>query len=153
MKEKKPRAIFHDILDELPDGWVVDKTTGSPLFGAVFITNGKSILNGGKRALLRIEVKRDINISKNEIAEPVEVCEKLEKTETIFPAKTANDLARLKFKEHILKEIMFDLMVCEIENWDKKEYVNELKKLLNGIDTSAKKKVKDKIPDLFSAVD
>ena len=30
---------------------------------------------------------------------------------------------------------MFDLIVCEIEKWDKKEYINELKKMLNGIDT------------------
>ena len=48
---------------------------------------------------------------------------------------------------------MFDLMVCEIENWDKKEYINELKKMLNGIDTSNKKKVNVKnLPDLFSSV-
>jgi DNA-directed RNA polymerase specialized sigma24 family protein len=35
---------------------------------------------------------------------------------------------------------MFDLMVCEIEKWDKKEYINEIKKMLNSIDTSNKKK-------------
>lgn len=64
----------------------------------------------------------------------------IEKTEQhIFPAKTVNDLARLKFEEQILKEIMFDLMVCEIEGWDKKEYINELKKMLNSIDTPNKK--------------
>jgi len=64
----------------------------------------------------------------------------IEKTESrVFPAKTVNDLARLKFKEQILKEIMFDLMVCEIEGWDKKEYINELKKMLNSIDTPNKK--------------
>lgn len=34
---------------------------------------------------------------------------------------------------------MFDLMVCEIEGWDKKEYINELKKMLNSIDTPNKK--------------
>ena len=54
----------------------------------------------------------------------------------VFPSKKANELARLKFKEQILKEIMFDLMVCEVEGWDKKEYINEIKKLLNGINTS-----------------
>lgn len=57
-----------------------------------------------------------------------------DKTETdIFPTKTVNDLARLKFQEQMLKEIRFDLMVCEIEKWDKKEYINELKQLLNSI--------------------
>lgn len=30
---------------------------------------------------------------------------------------------------------MFDLMVCEIEKWDKREYINELKELINGIKT------------------
>ena len=48
---------------------------------------------------------------------------------------------------------MFELMVCEIENWDKKEYKNELKKMFNGIDTSNKKKgTTQNIPDLFSSV-
>ena len=42
-----------DILEELPEGWVIDKYCGSPLYGFVFCTNGKSILNGGKRALVR----------------------------------------------------------------------------------------------------
>ena len=56
-------------------------------------------------------------------------------------------------EEQLLKEIMFDLMVCEIENWDKKEYINELKKMLNGINTSNKKKVNvNSLPDLFSSV-
>ena len=42
-----------DILEELPEGWIIDKNCGSPLYGFVFCTNGKSILNGGKRALVR----------------------------------------------------------------------------------------------------
>ena len=145
-----------DILEDLPEGWVIDKYAGSPAPNTVFITNGKSVLNGQKRALLRVEAKRDINISKNEIVKNnfVDTNKKVEKTEIpIFPAKTVNDLARLKFKEQLLKEIMFDLMVCEIENWDKKEYINELKKLLNGIDTSNKKKATTQnLPDLFSSV-
>lgn len=146
-----------DILEELPQDWVIDKTAGSPAPNTVFITNGKSVLNGQKRALLKVQAKQDINISKNEIPKVnhfVESNKMIEKTEIhIFPAKTVNDLARLKFKEKLLKEIMFDLMVCEIENWDKKEYINELKKMLNGIDTSNKKKVNVKsMPDLFSSV-
>jgi hypothetical protein len=145
-----------DILEDLPEGWLIDKTAGSPAPNTVFITNGKSVLNGQKRALLKVEAKRDINILKNEIVKHhiVEANEMIEKTEIpIFPAKTVNDLARLKFKEQLLKEIMFDLMVCEIEKWDKKEYINEIKKLLNSIDTSNKKKVStSSLPDLFSAV-
>ena len=42
-----------DVYDTLPEGWKIDHTTGSPLFGAVFITNG-SPLKGGQRALLKI---------------------------------------------------------------------------------------------------
>ena len=145
-----------NILESLPDGWVIDKTAGSPAPNTVFITNGKSVLNGQKRALLKVEAKRDINTPKNEIVKNhfVEANKKVEQKEIpIFPAKTVNDLARLKFKEQLLKEIMFDLMVCEIEKWDKKEYINELKKMLNSIDTSKKKKVTaQNLPDLFSSV-
>lgn len=147
---------YWEILDELPQGWVIDKTAGSPAPNTVFITNGKSVLNGQKRALLKLEPKRDISIPKNEMVKNnfAEIDKITKKTETpIFPAKTVNDLARLKFKEQLLKEIMFDLMVCEIEKWDKKEYINELKKMINGIDTSNKRKVNAKsMPDLFSSV-
>ena len=146
-----------DILQELPDGWVIDKTAGSPAPNTVFITNGKSVLNGQKRALLKVQAKQDINISKNEMpkvynfVEPNKIIEKTGMP--FFPAKTVNDLARLKFKEQILKEIMFDLIVCEIENWDKKEYINEIKKMLNSIDTSNKKsKTTQNIPDLFNSI-
>ena len=146
-----------DILEYLPEGWVIDKTAGSPAPNTVFITNGKSVLNGQKRALLKVQSKQDINISKNEIPKVnhfVEANKMVEKSEIpIFPAKTVNDLARLKFKEQLLKEIMFDLMVCEIEKWDKKEYINEIKKMLNSIDTSNKKKVTaQNLTDLFSSV-
>jgi hypothetical protein len=42
------------ILDELPQGWKIDKTTGAPAPSTDFITNGKSILSGEQeRALLR----------------------------------------------------------------------------------------------------
>lgn len=43
-----------DILTKLPEGWKIDKTVGSPVHGCIFITNGKSVLNGQKRALLKI---------------------------------------------------------------------------------------------------
>ena len=146
-----------DILDHIPQGWIIDKTAGAPAPNTVFITNGKSVLSGQqKRALLKVVSKIDENTQKNDIVKPHfhEVTKIVEKTEIqIFPAKTVNDLARLKFKEQLLKEIMFDLMVCEIENWDKKEYINELKKMLNVINTSNKKKVNvNSLPDLFSSV-
>ena len=47
-----------EILDELPQGWSIDKTAGSPAPKTVFITNGKSVLSGlQKRALLKVEAK------------------------------------------------------------------------------------------------
>lgn len=126
------------ILESLPDGWVIDNTAGSPAPNTVFITNGKSVLNGQKRALLKVSAKRDVFIPKYEIKQ---VVANNETTEQIpFPAKTVNTLARKKFQEQLLKEIHFDLMVCEIEGWDKTEYIKELQKLLNSIDIKKKKK-------------
>ena len=132
---QRQRYRYWDILDELPDGWVIDKTAGSPAPRTVFITNGKSPISGQqKRALLRVGVNSEKNKEDN-----TDYISKLRKTEdikpSIFPAKTVNELARAKFKEQILKEIMFDFMVCEIEGWNKTEYINELKKMLNGIKT------------------
>ena len=43
------------ILDSMPDGWVVDKYSDSPLPNSVFITNNKSPLKGQKRAILKIK--------------------------------------------------------------------------------------------------
>ena len=141
-----------NILESLPDGWIIDNTAGSPAPNTVFITNGKSVLNGQKRALLKVCAKRDVFISKIDIKKEV-----VEKTEIVdhtpFPAKTVNTLARKKFQEQLLKEIQFDLMVCEIEGWDKTEYIKELQKLLNGIDVKKNKKGNDfKQQSLFDAL-
>jgi len=46
-----------EILDEIPEGWKIDKTAGSPCRMTVFITDGKSVLKGQKRALLRVKAK------------------------------------------------------------------------------------------------
>lgn len=144
-----------DLFENLPDGWRIDKTCGSPLTGYDFCVSG-SMLNGGKRALVRVDKskhkKQDEFISKNEI---VPVVAKNETTENVpFPAKTVNILARKKFQEQLLKEIHFDLMVCEIEGWNKKEYIKELQKLLNSIDVSNKKKKSNNInhPSLFDTL-
>jgi len=121
-----------DILEELPDNWIIDKTVGCPIPYTVFITNGKSVINGQKRALLKVSPKFE-NIAKKSDKIKINCLPKLEKIidDYEFPAKTVNELARLKFKKHILNDILFDLSVCEIENWDKKEYINELQNLLN----------------------
>lgn len=86
------RYRYWDILEELPEGWQIDKTAGSPAPNTVFITNGKGILTGEqKRALLKVKPKFDIDM-KNEMP----IVEKFlvtgtpaDKTETIvFPVKT-----------------------------------------------------------------
>ena len=135
MEDKINKYRNWDILEEIPEGWIIDKTAGSPLKNTVFVTNGKSVLNGPKRALLKVQTKQNDNTLKNEIINhDVEVKEMIDDSDQyIFPAKTVNQLARLKFQEQLLKEIRFDLIICDLENWDKKEYLNEIKKLLNSI--------------------
>lgn len=46
---------YWDVLQVMPEGWEIDKTSGSPLAGHEFITNGKSVIDGQQRALLKIE--------------------------------------------------------------------------------------------------
>jgi hypothetical protein len=132
-----------EILDEIPKGWVIDKTAGAPAPKTVFITNGKSVISGlQKRALLNVNPKENnFKTYVPKIEHIVEVPQKVE--DYIFPAKSVNNLARLKFKEHLLKEIMFDLMVCELEGWDKKEYIKELKSLIDSVLTKPMQKVKN----------
>jgi hypothetical protein len=54
-----------------------------------------------------------------------------------------NRLAREECKLRLLQDILFDLQVCEIEQWDKLEYLTELKNL---IDTIIKKEDSEVIP-------
>lgn len=124
-----------EILEKLPDGWEIDKTTGSPLYLHVWVTNGKSVLNGGKRALLKIHKPILVQEKKADFKLIIDnkKADKSNNETYIFPAKSVNTLARKKFEEHLLKEITFDLMVCEIEKWDKLEYIKELKQLINTI--------------------
>lgn len=49
------------LYDDPPEGFFMDKHTGSPLTGYDFYTNGKSVLNGGLRILVKAAIKcRDI---------------------------------------------------------------------------------------------
>lgn len=59
--------------------------------------------------------------------------------------KALNRLAREKMKYRLLADIRFDLAVCEIEGWDKAEYLSEIKNMIdelggekNGPDISRK---------------
>ena len=125
-----------DILEKLPDGWKIDKTVGTPLCGYEFITNGKSVLNGQKRALLKVKKNlKNVLTEKNiDIVEKVE--KKINSKNKIIDkttANAANQLARKKFEEKLLQDIKIDLVICEIEGWDKLEYIEELKNLINNL--------------------
>ena len=115
------------ILDEIPDGWRIDKTVGSPAPGCVFITDGKSVIHGQKRALLR-QPKAPPQYVKYEAPETNEA----PAVEEADP-KSVNLLARERMKLRLLADIRVDLEICAIEGWDKKAYIRELKQLIDSI--------------------
>ena len=88
---------YWELLDELPPNWVIDKTVGSPLHGYEFCTNGKSLLNGQKRALVRVVVKNKY-VEPPKTSTTIEADQVVAKNETtenyLFPAKVMNDLER-----------------------------------------------------------
>jgi hypothetical protein len=66
------RLVVHSSLprmerfDALPDGWKLDRTWGSPEYGYAPICNGKSLLNGGRKGLLKVEkptVKESLTVA------------------------------------------------------------------------------------------
>ena len=44
-----------------------------------------------------------------------------------------NKVAREQMKYRIYQDILIDMTICEIEGWDKKEYIYELQEMLNSI--------------------
>ncbi len=48
-------------------------------------------------------------------------------------ARALNDLARHKAIVRILNDIRMDMEICEIEGYDKTEYLNLIRELLNSI--------------------
>lgn len=125
------------LLDALPKDWVIDKTVGSPLHGYEFCTNGKSIISGQQKRALFLFLQPQLQIG-FDTPEKKPFPEKQAKKDNpqIIDAnyvRTVNDLARQKFKHQMLNDILIDLTICEIEGWCKLEYIEELKKLINGI--------------------
>lgn len=129
------------IVKSIPDGWSIDKTTGSPLSGHVFITNGKSVLNGQERHLLQLS---RITVSNGIVKEAPGFSVPEKKSEYDFQSyeqqvgdagfrKTVNEMARERFKLNLLKDIMCDLTICEIEGWCKAEYIRQIKKMIGEI--------------------
>jgi hypothetical protein len=46
--------------------------------------------------------------------------------------KAMNRLARHKMILKLYQDILIDLTICELEGWDKMEYINELSDLINS---------------------
>ena len=142
-REHKGFTLF----DEIPDGWTLDHTCGPPLHGYAFATDGRSILRGGSRALVRVAPAQK-QLFYTEAASRTETTAKqtVPKTETVDrrkqqsgfvftqeAARTVNELARQQFKMRLLNDIRTDLMICEIEGWCKTEYLDEIRNLINSI--------------------
>jgi hypothetical protein len=122
------------VYEAMPEGFRLDKSAGSPLHGYEFITNG-SPLKGGVRSLLRVHLDAlrvctpSCQVAKTEQPEETKQVQIIDENY----CKTVNELARKKFEMRLLADISVDLMVCEIEGWDKMEYIEELKALINGL--------------------
>lgn len=43
-----------------------------------------------------------------------------------------NKLCREEMKKKLLADILVDLTICELEGWDKLEYLDDIKDLING---------------------
>jgi len=46
--------------------------------------------------------------------------------------KALNTLAREQLKLKLLNDIRLDIEVCKIENWDYREYLSELKEIIDS---------------------
>lgn len=44
-----------------------------------------------------------------------------------------NNLAREQLKEKLLADILLDMEICKIEGWDIKQYLREIKQMLESI--------------------
>lgn len=72
--------------------------------------------------------------------------------------KLLNRVAREQMKRRLLADVLVDLQICEIEGWDKMEYVKELFELMKGIVKSENAKnnragkTSVRYPDLFGGL-
>ena len=104
------------------------------------MTNGKSVFDGQKRALLCLTVRQKTLFDQVEAHAPSKPPVEFGETQKRPPpavdpatARTVNELARQRFKQRLLGDILVDLMICEIEGWCKLEYIRDLRKLINSI--------------------
>lgn len=138
--------------DKMPLGWQHDNSWGSPFCGYTPINNGKSVFNGGEKGLLKIKIQPKPQHEKKP-KPAINHRPKAVDQKPVDYAKKMNDLARLKMKEQLIKDLTVDLTICQIEGWDYKEYVADLKKTIDNLYNSIVKNKKCngayKQPDLF----
>lgn len=136
------------VLDHIPDGWVIDRYAGSPLHGHVFITNGESILSGKQIRALAPELSALLYCKRNQQPKPQDepsiqlpLPEPKPEPEPEPPRQliddeyrlTMNNLARKKTQEKLLQDILTDMHICKLEGWSHRDYLIELKNLIDGL--------------------
>jgi len=45
-------------------------------------------------------------------------------------SRVLNEIARHRMIERLYRDILIDLQICEIEGWDKMEYIRQLEKVI-----------------------
>lgn len=144
MTDYKIIGIFKhwNVLNCIPEGWVIDRNAGSPLHGHVFITNGKNILSGEQIRVLAPAPREKqppltpVNlqdICPQFFPEPQPEAEKPNRQIDEECRRVLNDLARKKVQEKLLQDIIFDMNVCKLEGWDHREYLFELENLIDRL--------------------
>jgi hypothetical protein len=126
------------VLDHIPDGWVVDRYAGSPLHGHVFVTNGKNLLTGQQLRALAPDPQRQPQ-DEASIQLPLPEPDSEPDPEPPRPVidedyrLTMNNLARKKTQEKLLQDILTDMHICKLEGWSHRDYLIELKNLIDGL--------------------
>ncbi len=125
------------LYDEPSEGFSIDRHTGSPLSGYDFYTNGRSILNGGIRILVKASGAPVDSMTANHPPARESVPKGKEPKEGPMISREVrqrvNAFARESFKVKLLQEIEFDLLVCRLEGWNMESYVCEIKGLIDDI--------------------
>ena len=52
---------------------------------------------------------------------------------TVEARQMLNRVAREQMKERLMRDILVDMTVCELEGWNRMEYLDELKDMIDGL--------------------
>lgn len=121
-----------ELFDEMPDGFRFNRYCGSPLFGYAF-ANDVSLLKGGRLILVRAEEKKIDFTPANPRVEKMQPEKETPREMDENAPRVMNLLERKRFEQQMLRDILIDLQICEIEGWCKTEYIRELRHLIGGL--------------------